>query len=107
MTIAAIAIATKMVVCKKKKKKLWKEVNTRQKGKEGLKKKIWWWTAGFIRCRVEGWVSPLKGPSSTRKKKCPHECCDFRIRFNRCVRIEFQRRGTQFKLRLVCVLFKD
>ena len=38
MTIATITIATKMVVCKKK-KKLWKEVNTRQKGKEGLKKK--------------------------------------------------------------------
>ena len=33
------------------------------------KKKFWWWAAGFIRCGVEGWVSSLKGPSSTREKK--------------------------------------
>ena len=74
MTIAAIAIATKMVTCKKKKRG--KEGSKyEKKGERGaVKKKIWWWTAGFIRCRVEGWVSPLKGPSSTRKKKCPHEC---------------------------------
>ena len=42
----------------------------RQKGKRGaVKKKKGWWTAGFIRCGVEGWVSPLKGPSSTGRKK--------------------------------------
>ena len=54
------------------------------------------------------WVSSLKGPSSTRKEcPAPMNVCDLRIRFDRCVRIEFQRRGTQFKLRLVCILFKD
>ena len=57
------------------------------KGERGaVKKKFWWWAAGFIRCRVEGWVSPLKGPSSTRKKKiAPMNVCDLRIRFDRCV----------------------
>ena len=33
--------------------------------------------------------------------------CDLRIRFDRYVHIEFQRKGTQFELRLECVLFKD
>ena len=54
------------------------------------------------------WVSSLKGPSSTRKEcPAPMNVCDRRIRFGRCVCIEFQRRGTQFELRLECVLFKD
>ena len=60
----------------------------RQKGKRGaVKKKKRWWTAGFIRCGVEGWVFPLKGPSSTRKKNAPMNVCDLRIRFDRCVRV--------------------
>ena len=41
------------------------------------------------------------------KKNAPMNVCDLRIRFDRCVRIEFQRKGTQFELRLECVLFKD
>ena len=42
-----------------------------------------------------------------KKKDAPMNVCDLRIRFDRCVRIEFQRKGTQFELRLECVLFKD
>ena len=62
----------------------------RQKGERGAvknkkNKKKRWWTAGFIRCGVEGWVSPLKGPSSTKKKDAPMNVCDLRIRFDRCV----------------------
>ena len=53
------------------------------------------------------WVSSLKGPSSTREKNCPTNICDLKIYIDRYVCIEFQRRGTQFELRLECVLFKD
>ena len=42
-----------------------------------------------------------------KKKDAPMNVCDRRIRFDKCVCIEFQRRGTQFELRLECVLFKD
>ena len=42
-----------------------------------------------------------------KRKDAPMSVCDQRIRFDRCVRIEFQRKGTQFELRLECVLFKD
>ena len=42
-----------------------------------------------------------------KKKIAPMNVCDLRIRFDRCVCVEFQRRGTQFELRLECVLFKD
>ena len=83
-----------------------REVRYETKGERGAEKKIWWWTAGFIRCRVEGWVSPLKGPSSTRKKNAPMNVCDLKIRIDRCVCIEFQRRGTQFELHLECVLIQ-
>ena len=54
------------------------------------------------------WVSSLKGPSSTRKEcPAPIDVCDLKICIDKCVCIEFQRRGTQFELRLECVLFKD
>ena len=42
-----------------------------------------------------------------KKKVAPMNVCDLRIHFDRCVCVEFQRRGTQFGLRLECVLFKD
>ena len=41
------------------------------------------------------------------KKNALMNICDLRICFDRCVRIEFQRKGTQFELRLEYVLFKD
>ena len=51
-------------MCEKKKLRKEEGKNVKKRGKEGLwekrgkrgdvKKKFWWWTAGFIRCGVEG-----------------------------------------------------
>ena len=84
----------------------------RQKGKRGAVKKkikIWWWTAGFIRCGVEGWVSSLKGPSSTKKNACstPTNVCRMKIHINGYVRIMFQRGELSLDCILECVFFKD
>ena len=83
MTIVAIAIATKMVTCKKKKKKLWKEggKNMRQKGKRGAVKKK------EEEKKSGGGPPDLSGAGSRdgcprlkvlqvprKKKECPHEC---------------------------------
>ena len=39
-----------------------------------------------------------------QEKKCHTNICDLKICINRCVCIEFQRRGTQFELRLECIV---
>ena len=47
------------------------------------------------------WVSSFKGPSSTRKEcPAPMDVCDLKVCIDRYVYIEFQRRETQFGLRL-------
>ena len=87
-----------MVTCKKKKKKLWKEGSKYEtKGERGAVKKK----------KSGGGPSDLSGAGSRDgcprlkvlqvpgKKNAPMNVCDLRIRFDRCVHIEFQRKGTR------------
>ena len=70
------------------------------------RKKIWWWTADLSGAGSRDGCPRLKVLQVPRKKKdAPMNVCDLRIRFDRCVCIEFQRRGNSVWVAFgVCVV---
>ena len=112
-----MATMTRIPICKKKreerkKRRLGEKEERKEEGKYILQKRGLKKSGGgppdLSGVGSREWVSSLKGPSSTRKEcPAPMDVCDLKICIDRCVCIKFQRRGTQFELRLECVLFKD
>ena len=74
-----------------------------QKGKEGLKKKSDGGPPDLSGAGSRDGCPRLKVLQVPGKKNPPMNVCDLKISIDRCVCIEFQRRGTQFELRLECI----
>ena len=126
-----MATMTRIPVCWKKKRereRKEKRKNWGSKKKEKRKVKIWSILRRGLKKKkkkknqvVDRRIYPVRGRgngcprlkfqenNNNNNNKCPApmDVCDLKIRIDRYVCIKFQRRGTQFGLRLECVLFKD